>query len=74
MASDDGSDRLTSDTAERVSRDLEDAARLVNQLPDDDANKVALRRRLIAITASAKHDLARVRPRLDQFLEDLRRR
>jgi hypothetical protein len=77
MAPDDGSHQLNPGSDERVSQSLQEAARLVHRLPDDDADKPALQRRLIAITASAKQDAARGRARLDRldrFLEELRRR
>ena len=58
----------------RVSADLLEAARLLRNLPDQDADKAALQRRLVAITSSAKHDLTRARNRLSRLLEELRSR
>ena len=74
MAPDDGCRRLNPDCHERVAQDLQAAARLVHGLPDDDVDKAALQRRLIAITASTKQDIGNVRARLDRLLEELRRR
>jgi hypothetical protein len=71
---DDGCHGLDPDSDERVAQDLQEAARLVHLLPDDDVDKAALQRRLIAITASTKQDIAIARSRLDRLLEELRRR
>lgn len=74
MVPDDGCHELNPDRDERVAQDLQEAARLVHRLPNDDVDKPGLQRRLIAITASTKQDAADVRRRLDRLLEELRRR
>jgi hypothetical protein len=74
VAPDDGCLGLNPDRDERVAQDLQEAARLVHRLPDDDVDKAALQRRLIAITASTKQDMSDVRSRLDRLLQELRRR
>lgn len=53
-----------------LARRLRDAHRRVAVLADD-ARRIELSRRLLAITAAAKHDLVGASRRLDAFLAEL---